>query len=152
MIRVVPTLIVPTLNQTLICGVDFWKAFGIARELFQKSHQEGIGQFTELSSRDARDHDWETGSPSVNLLQKEDLLSEEEDQMKVNGFLSEEQEASLARVKKHFAVSSDDFIGKTHLLTHNIETPSISETEGIRSRPYPISPYLQQLLQLFELL
>lgn len=141
-VKIIPTLIVPTIRQTLICGVDFWKAFGIASELFEQT--EDTSELTIHSPSNLSFCDSKGNFAQVSMLQKEDLLSDEE--FKIPNeceCLSKEQRAILLEVKSEFLVSSDDFIGKTHLMEHRIETPSIPETEGIRCRPYPVSPYLQ---------
>lgn len=126
MVRIIPTLVLPSIQRPLICGVDFWKAFNIAPEIFE----ETINNKIDLE---------------VNLLQKEDLLSDNEDNSSsISIDLNLKQAEQLEFAKSLFLTSSDSSIGRTSLIQHQIETPQILPTEGVRQRPYPISPHLQQ--------
>lgn len=110
---IVPTLIVPTLTNNLILGWDFWESFNIV--------------------------------PSVKaLIVEQDDLSEEHITTKDSKFhtLTSAQDERLSHVIKNFPKSTSTHIGCTHLIKHKIETPSIPPGEGIRVKPYKMSPYV----------
>lgn len=115
----VPTLIVPELPRDLILGIDFWKTFGIAPELF------------ETAAMDLIDKDTITADAEIPKLKY------------IFHNLTPQQLDELELVKFEFLASTDDFIGCTNLIEHVIETPDIAPTEGIRQKPYVFSPHDQ---------
>lgn len=121
---VVPTLILPDLPRKLILGVDFWRAFGIAPELFGGV----VGQADE-----------------VDLVEREMVVGEvgvprpESDHHELTPAMLDE----LTSAKQRFLTSTDEFIGCTPLIQHRIDTPSVPLGEGIRQKPYTFSPHEQ---------
>lgn len=108
-------LIVPALKQEVYLGFDFWKAFGIAPELHTSEVCE-IETTLEPS----------LSNPEIDIHT-----------------LTPEQSSKLNYVKTLFPSSIKQRLGRTHLLTHRIDTGT---AEPIKARSYPVSPNVQQLM------
>lgn len=89
---VIPTLVVPSITQTLILGVDFWKKFGIQ---------------VSVSCID---------SPQASELSIEDV------EVTTEHLLTPEKLKNLEQVIKKFKTTEKEGLGRTHVLEHFIET------------------------------
>lgn len=107
--------IVPTLSKELYLGIDFWKAFNVAPELFSHNCSE-----VEFSA----------DIPKTSPLDNQHELTPQEF-------------ARLEMVMALFPSSTKFGLGRTPLLKHRIDT---GEVEPIKSRFYPVSPKVQELM------
>lgn len=94
-VRVVNTLVIPSLPRKLILGVDFWKAFGI-----QPKFNEEFIIDCDLIER-------------VDTGRSTDRID-----------LSDEQETILTSTIESFLVSKEGYIGCSNKVKHNIDTES----------------------------
>lgn len=115
----VPTLLIPDLPRGLILGVDFWKSFNLAPELFDTFFVDVVDKNLLTSDADI------PKSKSVAHDLSEIMIEE------------------LEQVKAMFLASTEDFIGCTNLVEHVIETPTIPLTDGVRQKPYTFSTHDQ---------
>lgn len=106
----------PDLIQKAYLGVDFWKTFEIAPEIF---HAE------ELDPEILRDYPLDT----KNVIEHE---------------LTPEMRERLYRAKKRFSTYEENGLGKTRVEQHKIEL--IEGAQPVKERNYPISPAVQQLI------
>jgi hypothetical protein len=92
--KVVPTLVIPSIKQRLILGMDFWRAFNIKPEI-QTPEVNEIGEETEMieDSEDEPEHE-----------------------------LSEEQKKRLKAVMMKFKIADGVILEHTHLIEHTINT------------------------------
>jgi hypothetical protein len=91
-LQVLPTLMVPSIKQKLILGMDFWKAFDIRPEIHE-----------------------------INEVVGEETVSQSEDE-EPEHTLTETQRNQLNEAIKKFKVADDVTLGYTHLLEHTINT------------------------------
>lgn len=109
-------LLIPTLNKELILGMDFWKQFGI--EPMSVCSVE------------------ETESDDDMVLRKPESVFDPH-------VLLQKDRERLDSIIESFPKSCKDKIGRTHLLTHSIDT---GDFEPIRQKIRPISPYMLKLV------
>lgn len=114
--RDIPVLVVPSINQGIILGIDFWNIMQIVTDMYNKS--------------------WEF-VPSLSCLEiKEGIKSKEH--------LTTEEKTQLKElVDKYLVTQEEGKIGRTDLVKHVIDT---SEASPIKQRYYPISPARQKLV------
>lgn len=129
MTKTVKTLIIPSIKNNLILGVDFCKLFGLNLDFPNKSF--AINDLpTDLSFN------------SENFLCS--IMSESD--------LSNSQKVILESVIKKFeGISSTSTLGCTTLVEHQIE---LTESEPFKQRNFSMSPYMQKHLnaQIDEML
>jgi transposase InsO family protein len=114
-LKIIPTLIVPTLNQQLILGIDFWNEFNIIPYV----------QPPETCK---------TSSIHEIYVNAKPLLLETEH------VLTQNQQARLAKIVETLKPSGEKII-PTHLMKHTINT---GDVEPVRSRPYVYSPAIEK--------
>lgn len=114
-IKVVSTLVVPSISSLLILGTDFWEAFGI---------QPVICLLDDMMSPEA------------------ELEPEKRSSVYEEHALTTEQKQQLESIKQmfHFA-NKEEILGHTTRIEHRIDT---GEAEPIKQRPYIVSPYVQE--------
>jgi transposase InsO family protein len=113
-----PVLVVPTLQQSIILGIDFWDAMNIVTDIH--------GRTWEFSNKTATIYSLTEGIKSKNSL-------------------SEEQEDRLnAIIEKHFPKTEEQKIGRTNLVMHVIDT---GDAKPIKQRYYTMSPARQKLVE-----
>jgi hypothetical protein len=115
--REVDVLIVPTLDQTLILGMDFWKVMEFVPDV-----RNGTWEFAGTSHYVSEIH---TGG-----------LHDGEN-------LTEEQKLKLQEIVKTYFDQMGDKLGRTHLVEHIIDT---GDSPPIKQRYYPLSPARQKLV------
>lgn len=120
-VRVVPTLIMPSLSRRLILGIDFWESFGIKHKLLKIINCDVV----ELSSK--------------NSTAVSNVVSQNCSECMYG--LTDEQVERLNIIKSRFKFSTDDEIGKTNVRSHVIDT---GDAKAIVKRPYSLSPYMQK--------
>lgn len=108
-------LIGPSLKQTLYLGWDFMSKFGLAKDLFETPIEE-----IQLESADKE--------------QDESIRHE----------LDPEQSKRLLEIIDTFPSYTKLGLGRTHLLSHNIDT---GDSLPIKQRHYPYSPAIQQKME-----
>jgi Reverse transcriptase (RNA-dependent DNA polymerase) len=134
---VISTLIVPTLRQRLILGMDFWNKFGI-RPLMESYEQ----LFQTIQSK--------TPPESENKLNLSKSLSDPPETVQelhqnfedvITGHrLTEEQKRTLEHVVQTFKVVEGGKLGHTNILQHHID---IGDAKPIHTRPYIYSPAVE---------
>lgn len=115
-VRVLSTLVIPSLPRTLILGMDFWKAFGIRPVMMD----------TELDGE---------------MIEMVEMIDEnaEIDENQVD--LSIDEKRRLNEVIYEFVASKEDQIGCTNVVKHVIET---GNAKPVVKRAYHVSPYVQK--------
>lgn len=109
----IPTIIVEKCAQDLILGYNFWKAAGL-----QITDEEEI-PVCALETRKRKIRRVET---EVELQEREGV--------------------QLVEIVNRFLISTDDFLGRTHLLEHTIEL--IDGAKEFVMRPHLFSPSLEE--------
>lgn len=116
--------VIPSLSPVIVLGVDFWKQFDIAPQLFSKAN----------SSRDV-----ENTISEIRKITSASLLSPQ-DNRRLNNIIDKFKTISFEKCG----------LGRTHLVQHKINTTG----DPIKQRYYPLSQIRQQQLesQLKEML
>lgn len=147
-IKVVPTLIIPSMAKHLILGIDFWKIFGISPTF--EVLKNGCDEVEEISIEGGAEALAEkidgvySGSYNVTGMESLGNLSNEKvDYDRVE--LSDEQLKILSEVIESFEVTKYGKLGRTDILKHNINT---GEAKPVVKRPYPVSPFIQKEVDL----
>lgn len=117
--REITILVVPSLNQTLILGIDFWTRMQIITDMTNRTWE-----FLESTTRIASIDD------NVNGLLSEDHLSAEQKQ-RLKVFLDEQFGRSICA------------LGRTDKIEHVIDT---GNAVPIKQRYYPVSPSLKKIM------
>lgn len=117
-------LIVPSISQRLILGLDFWRKFNLAPDLFENvivsSKQEDVNTcLSEIS-----------GIPPSDSIHKEYPLSPS-------------QRQQLETVIQLFPNSDKQGLGRTKLIQHKIE---VEGADPVKQRYYPVSPAVEKLM------
>jgi hypothetical protein len=110
--KFIPVLVVPSLNQSLILGVDFWEKMQLVTDLHNKTWE-----FTP-------------GIPRVACLQTDNGLRSVEN-------LTEEQRRELEKLIKEEFDKTPSGLGRTQLVEHVIDT---GDATPIKQRYYVMSP------------
>jgi RNase H-like domain found in reverse transcriptase/Integrase zinc binding domain/Reverse transcriptase (RNA-dependent DNA polymerase)/Integrase core domain len=147
-LAVIPTLIVPSLKQTLILGMDFWNRFGIRptindKEITKQDRDPKNQIDNKLYSATEIDLIYDT-PPNVD----EEHWTETDDTKKnqpgkniiVNHNLSNDQTLQLQTVIGKFKTVTGDKLGHTNVLQHHID---IGDAKPIHTRPYVYSPAVE---------
>lgn len=115
-----PVIVVPSLKQSIILGVDFWDAMHLITDMHNRTWE-----FSRNKNQ------------ICSLAIKEGIMSKNN--------LSEEQKKRLDMlVDKHFPEKEDLTIGQTNLVRHTIET---GDAKPIKQRYYTMSPARQKLVE-----
>lgn len=121
--------IVPSLTQNLILGLDFWRIFALAPDLFDSA--------IISSSFELCDNVKQSEVMSVKV-EKSDLVSDG------NKFpLTSSQNSQLEAIIALFPNYEKQGLGRTCLIQHNID---IGTATPIKQRFYPVSPAVEQLM------
>jgi transposase InsO family protein len=120
-VRVIPTLIVPSLTQELILGVDFWRAFNIVPTIIET---ETVNLLVSENLRE----------PGENPMQEA-----EEADAETSHRLTTEEHTRMNIIKKRLEKLSQ-VQSPTHVMTHYIDT---GDARPIASQPYMYSPKVE---------
>lgn len=109
--------ICPNLQQEAYLGVNFWKSFELAPEIFgvDELNTENLADNFPLDLEQVESHN-----------------------------LSPEEEEQLEAIKSRFKTFEKNGLGKTNLELHQIQL--IEGAEPIKERQYPVSPAVQELM------
>ena len=111
-------LVVPTLNSSMILGIDFWRKIGIVPNFVK-----GTWMFNE------------EGIHSSSVITDPHIFAEHE--------LSEDQRKRLLTVLDEYKGNQPIKLGCTDLVQHKIDTEG---HEPIKQRYYPLSPSMQEIM------
>jgi RNase H-like domain found in reverse transcriptase/Integrase zinc binding domain/Reverse transcriptase (RNA-dependent DNA polymerase)/Integrase core domain len=135
---VIPTLIVPTLRQKLILGMDFWTAFGIRpiMEKFEESKKINncINEIKTPEIPDVTTINDKSHEPDQNPYE---IL----DDIVAGHNLTNEQKQTLTQVIKSFKIVEGDKLDRTNILQHHID---VGNAKPIHTRPYIYSPAVEE--------
>lgn len=120
-------LVVPSLNQKLILGLDFWTQFNLAPNLF--------GNVVYSSQNDKPS----TISPDLSLLSSVDENKNSSDDYP----LSDIEIQQLFTIKNLFPSFEKQGLGRTNLIQHKID---VGSSEPVKQRYYPVSPAVEKLM------
>lgn len=165
--KVIPTVVIPEIAKDLICGYDFWKAFNIRPTIGNDTTLELDDPFQHLGmSPSIQTIDIQFLSPWVlNIsidetapeLNQEEVVDESLDipsletpneqhataeSLVTEHILSSENKQKLVEIVNMFPKSYDGKIGRTPLLTHNIELLPDATPRKIPS--YKCSPKVEE--------
>lgn len=113
-------LVVPSLKQDIILGIDFWNAMHIVTDMYHGT--------------------WEFSKPTrkiCSIQAKEGILSR-------NNLTKEQEERLKELVQQHFPEGQEQTLGLTNLVTHSIET---GDAKPIKQRYYNLSPARQKIVE-----
>jgi RNase H-like domain found in reverse transcriptase/Integrase zinc binding domain/Reverse transcriptase (RNA-dependent DNA polymerase)/Integrase core domain len=135
---VIPTLVVPTLKQKLILGMNFWNEFGIRpiMENFEKktkikNNTETVKNLDTLEIPDmTTSHDGSKQKHNQNI-----------DDIKTGHNLTNAQKQSLTQAIQAFKVVEGAKLGHTNILQHHID---VGDAKPIHTRPYIYSPPVEE--------
>lgn len=114
-VKEVTLYIVPSLKQSLYLGINFWKLFNLAPELFNKNVANSSKiSISELEGAETQFHE-----------------------------LSPQETVDLEKVVNQFPAYDSRGLGKTHLVTHSIDTQNATP---VKQRHYPCSPAVEKLI------
>lgn len=132
-------LIVPSLSQNLILGLDFWKKFNLAPDIFQSvfvycssDNDKKLNVLSDLSA-------FKKSDTSSDFSRK----SESNDSISKQLSLTHYQQQQLEAVKSLFPNFETQGLGRTCLIKHEID---IGNAKPIKQRFYPVSPAVEQLM------
>lgn len=114
-IETIDVMIGPSLKQTLYLGWDFMNKFGLAQDLFKANVEEVQEVPPEAKENESLQHE-----------------------------LDPQQSKRLAEIIDMFPSYTKLGLGRTHLLTHTIDT---GDALPIKQRHYPYSPAIQKKLE-----
>lgn len=109
--------LIPSLEQDLYLGTDFWSEFQIATHLIP---------------------------PRISSISKD--FSQGEDSVRENACmhnLTLQQQRELEKIKMQFPSYNISGLGKTHILTHKID---VQGAAPVKAKHYPVSPPIQKLI------
>lgn len=134
-------LIVPSISQRVILGLDFWKSFKLAADIFDSA----IVSISSISSahtnfnRNLSDLSVSEGPSEVlsESLEKAGRSDEYKYPMTVS------QTQQLNTIIDIFPNFAKDGLGRTTLITHEID---VGDAKPIKQRFYPVSPAVEKLM------
>ena len=104
--KVIRPLIVPSIPRDLICGIDFWQAFGIWPSVDKTNDQRNV--------------------ECIDVTDKESGINQHD--------LDKNQKLALENLTRSFLVTRPDMLGCTTLLEHKIDTGE-GKPVKMRARP-----------------
>lgn len=140
-------LIVPSLSQRLILGLDFWKEFKLAPDIFE-SVMVSRPSVSEVASEVLSDFD-KSVKPSVyESLKSSDTIKSGSYECKefINSDqypLTPSQLQQLEAVKLLFPNFENQGLGRTSLIEHDID---VGNAKPVKQRFYPVSPAVEKLM------
>ena len=124
--RKLKILIVPSITQRLILGLDFWKTFDLAPGIFDNVIcSTGLESATNILSEISSD---------VQLKPNESVIEYP---------LSPCQRQQLATIIDLFPNFEREGLGRTNLIQHSIE---VGDAKPVKQRFYPVSPAVEKLM------
>lgn len=118
--------VVPSLNQRLILGLDFWIQFKLAPNLFGNVvYSTPNEKPSELSEQSAL---YSINKPNTSSYEYP---------------LSESELQQLSTIKELFPNFEKQGLGRTSLIQHKID---IGSSEPVKQRYYPVSPAVEKLM------
>lgn len=134
--RKLKILIVPTISQKLILGLDFWKEFNLAPGIFEDVIISSIESPNEVLCN--------INSLHNNTQNFDELPSEHLNDESSNNYpLNQIQRTQLESIKKLFPNLEKQGLGRTTLIEHDIE---IGNAPTVKQRFYPVSPAVEKLM------
>lgn len=126
-------LIVPSITQRVILGLDFWRAFNLAPDLFQPA----IITEPEIGG--------DTFFDSIRVAALEESgLSDPDSPIDSQKYpLTNSQRSQLQCVVDLFPDFSKQGLGRTGLIEHEID---VGDAKPIKQRFYPVSPAVENLM------
>lgn len=131
-------LVVPSLSQRLILGLDFWKVFKLAADIFESAivldTSVDLHKTKDLSALSGT----EFASQSISNI-------EQNSESKVNTQypLTPSQRQQLNAIIDLFPNFEKDGLGRTSLIEHNID---VGSAKPIKQKFYPVSPAVERLM------
>lgn len=126
-------LIVPKITQRVILGLDFWKAFNLAADVF---HSAFISEGDILSNHTI-------AATNIAFNSEFDNLSTINDNDNVKYPLTSTQITQLRAIIKLFPDFSEQGLGRTKLIEHDID---VGDSRPVKQRFYPVSPAVEKLM------
>lgn len=137
-------LIVPSITQRLILGLDFWKAFSLAPEIFENSITSNPPLGSSSSDRpsviSAMDSSVCSSDPKAN---RSDFPSDSSVEKDYKYPLTPSQQTQLKTIIDLFPNFAKQGLGRTSYLKHHIE---IGDAKPVKQRFYPVSPAVENLM------
>lgn len=140
-------LIVPSLTQRLILGLDFWKTFSLAPDIFDSpittnppvpSNRPSV--VSALESTTCQPNSNMSESPSESKL---DVSEKNLNSSDFNYPLTYSQQNQLKVVVDLFPSFAKEGLGRTTYLKHHID---IGDAKPVKQRFYPVSPAVENLM------
>lgn len=131
-------LVVPSLSQRLILGLDFWKVFKLAADIFESA----IVLDTSVDLPKTKD---------LSALSGDEFASQSISHIEINSQsivnnqypLTPSQRQQLNAIIDLFPNFEKDGLGKTSLIKHNID---VGSAKPIKQKFYPVSPAVERLI------
>lgn len=126
-------LIIPSITQRLILGLDFWKAFQLAPEVFQSTivSDTATCDIPKWSIEDCNlENDLTGDTKSTNIGEQKYPLS----------FVQISQLQTIIDLFPNFLKQG---LGRTTLITHDID---VGDAKPVKQRFYPVSPAVEKLM------
>lgn len=136
-VRQIKFLIVPSITQRIILGLDFWKTFKLASGLFETAF---ISDSTERLSVS-------TSPSTMSITESIDYSAENMDNIcgldseRYN--LTSSQKRQLHSIIELFPNFARQGLGRTSLIKHEID---VGNARPIKQRFYPVSPAVEKLM------
>lgn len=161
--KVIPTLLIPEISKTLILGIDFWNAFGIAPAVVNETGIRPIGSITDqgvnmIETFFAEPEELivftvEPNGPS--MIEEESIedssldlpfVEKEENKniadIRTEHTLTKLERDELSQIIELFKNTNDGQLGRTHLCSHKIEL--IDGAQPKKPPQYRCSPHIQK--------
>lgn len=131
-------LIVPSITQRLILGLDFWKSFSLAPEIFDDSIVTNPSSPSAIAAINSSDCYVDENTKSINCISDTDS---EKDPFSYP--LSASQKSQLKTIIDLFPNFAKQGLGRTSYLKHHID---IGDAKPVKQRFYPVSPAVENLM------
>ncbi|XP_065365361.1 uncharacterized protein LOC135958385 [Calliphora vicina] len=131
-------LIVPSLSQRLILGLDFWKSFKLAADMFESAIVSDTSENSSVLSEIIKMSDL-----SEN---KSDLSENNQKSQIIDNYqypLTPSQQQQLTAIINLFPNFEKNGLGKTSLIKHEID---VGCAKPIKQKFYPVSPAVERLI------